>query len=356
LGIEEVSAVNAVVRSGQLTQGEKVAAFETAFASYIGTRYAVAVSSGTAALHLALVAAGIGAGDEVIVPNLTFIATANAVTYTGATVILADVDDSLCLDANGLEGLITPRTKAIIPVHLYGNLADMPALNQLAQTHHLRVLEDAAEALGADLGGVRVGGWGQAGCFSFYGNKTITTGEGGMITTDDSSLAARLRLLRGQGKTPGRDYWHEIRGYNYRLTEIQAALGLAQLSKLHDVLEARARVFRLYEHVLSDFEFPKRTPGRHGCWAFVMLLPAAVDRDGVRRYLLEKGIETRPVFPLLSEMIYPSTRPYPVAKAAARRGIVLPTYPDLKDREVIEIAETLKEAIHASSHAIVMAE
>src|SRR5947209_3137970 len=227
LGREEEEAVLEVMRSGALAQGMGVKAFEEAFAVAVGSRFAVATSNGTTALFLALVAHGIGAGDEVITSPLTFIASANAIAQTGATPVLADVDDSLNLDPQAAARMITPRTKAIMPVHLHGNPADMAACAELAETHGLALLQDACQAVGATVGGVPLGAFGTA-AYSLYATKNITTGEGGMVVTNDPAVAATIASLRRQAYSD-RAYVHEKIGYNYRLTEIAAAIGLAQL-------------------------------------------------------------------------------------------------------------------------------
>ena len=217
--------------------GRFITEFERGFARFCGVEHAIAVSNGTNALHLALVALGVTSGDEVIVPSLTYVATANAVTYCGAKPVLVDCDPrTLNIDPAAIAGKITAHTKGIIPVHLYGHPADMDPIISVAREHGLFVLEDAAEAHGAEYKGRRVGGLGNCAAFSFFGNKIMTTGEGGMVTTNDSALAAKLRLYRGQGLDPGRRYWHPVIGYNYRMTNIAAALGLAQLEQVDELM------------------------------------------------------------------------------------------------------------------------
>ena len=211
------------------SNGKYIAAFEEAFAKYCGAKHAIAANNGTTALHLALVALDLKPGDEVIIPTVTYIATANAVRYCGATPVLVDVcADTMNINPADIERKITPKTRGIIPVHLYGHPADMDAVNRIATKHGLWVVEDAAEAHGAEVNGKKVGTLGTCATFSFFGNKIITTGEGGMVTTDDDELAAKLRLYRGQGMDPNRRYWFPVVGFNYRMTNIQAAIGLAQ--------------------------------------------------------------------------------------------------------------------------------
>ena len=235
---EELNNVMEAVKSGWISsKGKFIPEFEENFARYCGVKHSVATSNGTVALHLALATLGIKEGDEVIVPTLTFIATANAVRYTGAKPVFVDSNpDYWCIDPEKIEGAITPKTRAIIPVHLYGHPCDMEAIMAVAKKHDLYVIEDAAEAHGAEHKGRKVGSFGDIACFSFYGNKIITTGEGGMCLTDDEILAERMRILRDHGMNPGKRYWHDIVGFNYRMTNMQAAIGVAQLEKIDRVI------------------------------------------------------------------------------------------------------------------------
>ncbi len=232
--------------------GKYIAEFEKSFAAFCGVKHAISANNGTTALHLALVAMGLEPGDEVIIPTVTYIATANAVRYCGAAPVLADVcADTMNIDPSQVERLITPRTRGIIPVHLYGHPADMKALKSIAGRHGLWLLEDAAEAHGAEVDGQRVGGIGQCATFSFFGNKIVTTGEGGMVTTNDDALAVRLRQFRGQGVDPERRYWFPVVGYNYRMTNIQAAIGLAQMETIDKSLADRQSIATQYDEALD---------------------------------------------------------------------------------------------------------
>ena len=244
IGDKEVTYVSEAVRSGWVSSlGRYIEDFEKQFAAYCGSRYALTTSNGTTGLHLALMAAGVKSGDEVIVPDLTFIATANAVAYIGAKPVLVDVDsETLCISTVAIERAITQRSRAIVPVHLYGHPADMDAINAIAKRHGLIVVEDAAEAHGAEYKGKRVGSFGLCGVFSFYGNKIITSGEGGMITTDNEVLYITAKRLRDHAMSPSRRYWHEEIGYNYRMTNMQAALGLAQLERIEEFLTKRRKI------------------------------------------------------------------------------------------------------------------
>ena len=347
----ELKYVNDVLDRGWLTLGRYVTAFETAFAAYIGVKHAITVSSGTAALHLALLAAGIGAGDEVIIPATTFIATANAVTYCGATPVIVDVDpDTWCMGVKAMERAITPRTRAVIPVHLYGVPARIRAIDGIAKRCGLKVIEDAAEALGAEYHGYKVGSMGDLGCFSFYGNKTITTGEGGMITTDDDVLAQKIRLLRGQGQVPGLRYVHDRVGYNYRLTDLQAAVGLAQLEQIDGILARRRAVIEAYREACDQTHWVSQlTPiyAEHGAWAFAVLLPDGCDATIVAERLEQRGIETRPVFPPIhTQLPYLTNQRLPVAERIAERGLVLPTHAEMTPADARYVIDVLKEVVN----------
>jgi perosamine synthetase len=331
--------------------GRFIPLFEESFARYCETAHAVACNNGTTALHLALSALGVGAGDEVIVPTLTYVATANAVRYCGARPVLVDSEPrTMALDPARIEERITPRTKGIIPVHLYGHPADMDTISAMARRHGLFVLEDAAEAHGALYRGRKTGSLGDAATFSFYGNKIVTTGEGGMVTTSDAALEEKLRILRGQGMDPKRRYWFPIVGYNYRMTNIAAAIGVAQLQQIDSFLQQRFRIAAQYHELLGGLgeflELPSEEPwARHAYWSFVIVLRDSVrlDRDEFMRKLDADGIETRPVFPpmhTLPPYLEPSAS-YPVADRLASRGISIPMHGLLGEDDVAYIAERI---------------
>ncbi|MBX6772210.1 MAG: DegT/DnrJ/EryC1/StrS family aminotransferase [Chloroflexi bacterium] len=344
IGDEEIAAVVAVLRSGYLVQGRVVAEFETEFARYIGTQHAIAVSSGTAALHLALLAHGIGPGDEVITTPFSFIATANAILYTGARPLFADIcPDTLNLDPAQVAERITPRTRAILPVHLYGHPADMAAIERIARRHGLAVIEDAAQAHGAAIDGRKVGTFG-TGCFSLYATKNITTGEGGIITTSDSALAERLRMLRDHGQRAR--YEHEILGYNLRLTDFQAALGLAQLHRIEELTQRRiANAAYLNRHLAGIVTTPTTRPGcRHVYHQYTVRIPTG--RDALARALGAAGIATGIHYPLpihqqklYRELGYHDS--LPIAEQASREVLSLPVHPALTTEELDQIADTL---------------
>lgn len=336
--------------------GKYIEQFEQAFAKYCGTKHAIATNNGTTALHLSLVVLGLKSGDEVIIPTVTYIATANAVRYCGATPVLCDVlDGTMNLDPAKIESLITPRTKGIIPVHLYGHPAAMTEINQLAARHNLWVLEDAAEAHGAEVEGRRVGGLGTMATFSFFGNKIITTGEGGMITTDDEELARSLRLYRGQGMDPQRRYWFPVIGYNYRMTNIQAAIGLAQMEQIDEALRDRQLVADRYNAALAPLSneiiLPRPEPWAHQVfWMYNIFLRDgnAQRRDAVMAHLDAQGIETRPVFyPMHVLPPYREDGKYPVADEWAQRGINLPTHRRLGQDQIDRVAAALRGALQS---------
>jgi perosamine synthetase len=332
------------------SNGAFVPRFEEEFAKYVGVDHAIAVSNGTVALHLALHALGIGPGDEVIVPSLTYVAPVNCIAQTGATPVFVDsrLDDWL-MDPDEIEKKLTPRTKAIMPVHLFGEICDMPTLGELAKRHGLTIIEDAAEVVGCTLRGQHAGTFGAIGTFSFYGNKTITTGEGGMVVTNDASLAERMRRLKGQGQSPTRRYWHTERGFNYRMTNICAAIGLAQLERLPAILSRKRAIAAQYRDLLKNAPvvFQKRPPQvESGEWLVSALLPEQIDRDEIMRRMWNDGIETRPVFFGAHQMpMYDSSLSLPVAEEISRRGISLPSYPQMTEQEVNRVVEALCVAI-----------
>ncbi len=339
--------------------GRYITRFEEAFAAWCGMPYGIACSSGTAALHLSLVALGIGPGDEVIVPDFTLIVSANTVILAGAKPVLVDVDPKTwCLDPERIEEKITPRTKAIMPVHMYGHPCDMPAILDIARRHGLAVIEDCAEAHGAEIAGRRVGTFGDAGCFSFHGNKILTTGEGGMVLVRDAALAAKLRLLRDQGFEPPR-FVHRVVGFNYRLTNIQAAIGLAQTEKADEKVRQKREIASWYLALFAfgtDVEGPVEAYGaKNVYWMFgVKLGPRFPQgRDAVMEELKAKGVETRaffcpmhrqPVFQDGGDERFPDVRgDYPVSDDLWNRGLYLPSGPGLTRPQVQEIVRKLLE-------------
>jgi perosamine synthetase len=312
IGHRELEYVTDAVRSEWVSSlGPYIERFESAFAAYVGVKHAISVASGTAALHLALRALGIGPGDEVIVPDLTFVATANMVLLAGASPVLVDVEpDTWCLDPIAVERAISPRTRAIIPVHLYGHPANMDLLLSIAKERGLMVVEDAAEAHGAKWRGRMVGSLGRVGAFSFYGNKLITTGEGGMLTTDDSELALRIRHLKDHGMSSNRRYFHTELAFNYRMTNIQAALGLAQLEQIETFIERKRQIYYWYREELGQIPCLRLNPECHThgyrnvFWMICVVLAKDLSdtRDALCQRLKSFGIDTRPFFVPMHEL------------------------------------------------------
>ena len=356
LGEEELANVVEAVRSGWISSlGAFIPEFERTFAAFCGAAHGIAVANGTMALHLALVAAGVRSGDEVLVPSLTFVATPNAVTYCGARPVFVDSSpETWQLDARALEAKLTPRTKAIMPVHLYGHPCDMDPILELAERHGLAVVEDAAEAHGAEYRGRRVGALGRIGCFLFYGNKVITTGEGGMCVTNDAALAEHLRLLRDHGMDPKRPYWHEVIGYNYRMTNLQAAVGVAQVKRLPGFIDKKRQIARWYEKSLAPLAQAGRVRlhveapwAKSVFWMYsVLLADTRVPLNEVRRALAERGVDTRPFFhPAHVLPPYATGERLPVAEDLAGRGLNLPSSIGLEQDQVERVAQALVEAL-----------
>jgi perosamine synthetase len=307
----------------------------------------VATSNGTAALHLALVALGISKEDKVLVPSLTFVAAANTVIYTGAKPEFVDSNPEYwCMDPSSIEEKIDSRTKAIVAVHLYGHPCDMDEIMRIAQDHELYVIEDCAEAHGAEYRGRKVGLFGTISCFSFYGNKIITTGEGGMCLTDDEELADRMRMLRDHGMSPNRKYWHEVVGFNYRMTNLQAALGVAQLKKIDRLIKKKMQIAadykRLIKRELSGFVLAPEMPwAKNVYWLYSVLVEKDL-RDRIIEQLGTKGIETRPFFyPLHKLPPYRSSLTLPVAEELSARGLNLPSGSKLSRSQVEDVVEAL---------------
>jgi len=323
--------------------------FSEKFAEYIGVEYATTVVNGTLALHLALLALGIGEGDEVIVPSFTYIASANAVKYTGAEVVFADsLEDSWQIDPEDVERKITSKTKAIMPVHLYGHPCDMDAIMSIAKKHRIFVVEDCAEAIGSEYKGKKVGSIGDIAAFSFFGNKTITCGEGGMVLTNNKTLYERAVHFKGQGLAAHREYWHDIIGYNYRMTNIAAAIGLAQLEQVDQFIDRKMEIAAKYEKELAGLPVTvHKAVGdvKHTYWMVSIVCDDPEVRDDLREYLKEKEVETRPTFyPIHTMPMYDDKyQSLPVAEKLGWSGMNLPSYPGLKDEEVQYVCDSIKE-------------
>jgi perosamine synthetase len=335
--------------------GKYIPAFEEKFAAECGCKYGVACANGTVALHLGLAALGLEPGDEVILPTFTMIATINAVTYTGATPVLIDSEPvTWNMDVEQLAAKITPKTKAIIPVHTYGHPVDMEPLMELAERHGLFVIEDAAEAHGAEYKGRRAGGLGHAAGFSFYANKIITTGEGGMITTNNSKFASLTQNLRDHAFSSERHFWHKYVGFNYRMTNMQAAVGLAQTEQMSDFIESRRRNAALYTELLKEIPGivtpPEASWAKNVFWMYSILVADefGLTRDGLRTYLARHGIETRTFFiPMHLQPIYFDAfkgQRYPIAEMLCQRGFYLPSASSLTVQQIKYIAGIVQQA------------
>jgi perosamine synthetase len=350
---EDVEALTRVAASGWISSaGPEVKLFEKEMAAYIGAEHAVSVMNGTVALHLALLALGIGSGDEVIVPDLTFIATAAAVVATGGRPVFADVcREDWNMDPAEIDRLRTSRTKAVLAVHLYGNPLDYSKLAE--HLEDVTLVEDVAEALGASVGDDRTGSLGAVATFSFYGNKTLTTGEGGMITTSDAYLADRMRLLRDHAMSRERRYYHEELGWNFRMTAMQAAIGRSQLQRIENILARKRAIAAGYQQRLSEIPVIELHPQPRGgaqssYWMYSILLPDRAQRDSLAAYLSSEGIETRPFFIPMSQM--PPFREFAsshlrVSAEISDRGLNLPSGPLLSQIDQDFICDTIRNAI-----------
>jgi perosamine synthetase len=329
------------------SKGEYIDQFEEAFAAFVDCKYAISVCNGTVALHLALVALGIQPGDEVIVPSLTYVASVNAISYMGATPVFVDsLSSTWQINPSDVRRKITSKTKAIMAVHLYGHPSDLKQLREICDEHNLYLIEDCAEAFGSWFQGKHVGNHGEIATFSFFGNKSVTTGEGGMVVTNDPILFERASLFKNQGNSPKKAYWHEVIGYNYRMTNLAAAIGLAQMEQAEKILTRKKAVARYYEENLSGLplQFHQESLDcTHSYWMVSFLVESALVRDELRNSLLSMGIETRPFFsPIHTLPMYLSSDPFPVAEDLSLRGVNLPSFPDLTPAELEWICSAIK--------------
>ena len=336
------------------SKGEFIARFESEFARFIEAEYCLSVTNGTAALHLALEALGIGPGDEVIVPTLTYIASINTIAQAGATPVLVDsLRSTWQLDPAEVQRRITPRTKAVMAVHLYGQACDMASIAELTQERGLYLIEDCAEAIGTRFLGRHVGTFGDVATFSFYGNKTITTGEGGMVVSKIREVWERARHLRSQGLSSTREYWHDMPAYNYRMTNLCAAIGLAQLEQVDHFLARKKALATHYLESLHRLPLSFHTEERnttHSYWMCSILVEDPTKRDSLRTHLAECGIETRPVF--YPAHIMPAFREscsYPIAESISDRGINLPSWPGMSDDMVNSVCQAVR-SFFAENH------
>jgi perosamine synthetase len=351
IGAEEIEAVTRVLESGNLAQGPEVAAFEEEFSNaLVNGVQSIAVNSGTSALHLSLLAAGIGPGDEVIVPSFTFAATANSVALTGATPIFADIEpDYYCLDPQAAEASITSRTVAIMPVHLYGHPAALDKFSDICTKNGLLLLEDAAQAHGASFHGRPVGTWGSASSFSFYPTKNMTSGEGGMVTTLDTEIARKVRLLRNQGQE--RKYENEIIGLNNRMTDIHAAIGRVQLKKLASWNEKRRANANFLSTHIQGVVTPKEAPGAVHVFHQYTICVRGMERDVFAEELAKQGIGSGVYYPIPNHRLPAFDRKLdlPVTEQVARQCLSLPVHPSLHVSELERIVESVNEVSKAGS-------
>ncbi|MAG15622.1 aminotransferase DegT [Candidatus Woesearchaeota archaeon] len=326
--------------------GKYISAFEEKFSSYCSVKYGVSTYNGTVALQLALAALNIKEGDEVIVPALTFIATANAVTYLGAKPVFVDADRKTWnMDVNKIKEKITDKTKAIIPVHLYGHPCDMDPILELAQQYNLYVIEDVAEAHGAEYKGKKLGSLGTIGCFSFYGNKIITTGEGGMCVTNDEKLAERMRFLKDHGMTE--QYYHPEIGFNFRMTNLQAAIGVAQLERINELIATKIKHAKLYKELLSSVKGitfqPEESYAKSVFWLHSILIEDdfRCNRDALMKELKDAGIDSRPFFIPMNELPPYRQEGFPVASELSRKGMNLPSSTLLTDEDIKRVCSVI---------------
>lgn len=366
-GIEEEEAVLRVVRSRWLSMGEETQNFEKEFAAFVGAKHALAVTNATAALHLACLAVGIQAGDEVIVPSLTFVATANAVRYVGGIPIFADIESEnwLTISPASIEKCITKKTRAILVMHYAGYACDMPAIMELAKKHGLIVMEDSAHTIGSELNGKKLGTWGRVGCFSFFSNKNMTTGEGGMAVTDDDELAGKLRALRSHGMTSlswdrhkGRAWTYDVvdLGYNYRIDEIRSAIGREQLKKVAGFNRRRENLTRLYRELLSELVpeilVPFQAARGVSCYHIMpVLLPKGANRVDFMEGMKAEGVQTSIHYPPIHHFKnYNGQERFlrtdlSVTENAGKREITLPLYPAMKEQDVEIVVTAIQNQV-----------
>ena len=370
LGVEEETAVLDVLRSGWLTMGAVTQAFEEEICAFTGTKHAFAVNNATAALHLACLALGLGPGDEVIAPSLTFVATANAIKYTGAKVVFADIEseDWLCICPEAIKAAITEKTKAIMVMHYAGFACNMPEILRIAKEHNLYVIEDAAHAIGASLEGKALGTWADVGCYSFFGNKNMTTAEGGMLVTDNDDLAAKVKILRSHGMTSltwdrhqghASSYDVVALGYNYRIDEIRSAIGREQLKKLSDSNARRSELVERYRSILTSKVPELALPfgaerGESSYHIFPVLLPENVDRAKLREILKQDEVQTSFHYPPVHQFeIYRDSTVNPnellwMTEHVASRQVTLPLFPQMSEEQqdlvIASVVKALEEA------------
>jgi perosamine synthetase len=339
------------------SRGEFIGKFEQQFADFIGVSHATTVCNGTVALHLAMLAIGIGPGDEVIVPTLTYVASVNMIVQTGATPVFVDsIESTWQVDTSAIKRAVTPRTKAVMVVHLYGASCDMDAISKICTEHKLLLIEDCAEAFGTFYRGKHVGTFGDVSTFSFFGNKTITTGEGGMVVSNNAEVLKKAYHLKTQAVSPSQEYWHDTIGYNYRMTNICAAIGIAQLEQANYILERKQQLAAWYDKYLVDLPVKRQAEpphSTHSWWLYSILVSPEL-RDSLRLHLRDGSVETRPLFPPVHAFPhYNSGLEFPIAQAISRSGLSLPSYPDLNEIDIRAISSKIREFFDVAERGIV---
>jgi len=357
IGEEEIRLVNEVLRSGWLSMGPKVGEFEEKFTDYIGTKHAIAVNSGTSGLHLCMNAIGIKKGDEVITSPFSFIASSNCIIFEGGKPVFVDIDpDTLNIDAESIEAAITKNTKAILPVHVFGQPCKMGAIMDIAEDHDLAVVEDACEAIGAEYNGQKAGTFGDASVFAFYPNKQMTTGEGAMIVTDDDNIAKLCRSLRNQGRSEDEEWLNHVRlGYNYRLDEMSCALGIEQLNRIDELVDKRANVAEEYtkqlgsvDGVTTQYLDPKV---KMSWFVYVVQVNEDINRNKIMEYLKEHGVSCRPYFtpihlqPFYREMFGYKEGDFPICEKVCDSTIALPFYGNMDEETIGQVCSVLKDSL-----------
>lgn len=357
IGEEEIRFVNEVLRSGWLSMGPKVGEFEEKFAGYIGTKHAIAVNSGTSGLHLCVRSLGIKKDDEVITTPFSFVASSNCILFEGGKPVFVDIDpDTLNIDVQRIEDAITKKTKAILPVHVFGQPCEMDAIMDIAEEHDLAVIEDACEAVGAEYNGRKAGTFGDASVFAFYPNKQMTTGEGGMIVTDDDNIASLCRSMRNQGRSDDEEWLNHVRlGYNYRLDEMSCAVGLVQLDRIDDLLKKRDKVAGEYTKLLSNIDgiMTQYLDSRvYMSWfVYVVRVGEDIHRNEVMKYLKEHGVSCRPYFtpihlqPFYREMFGYKEGDFPICEKVCDSTIALPFYGNMDKETIGKVCSTLEDAL-----------
>lgn len=357
IGDAEINAVVDVMKSNILSLGKKIPEFESSLANFVGAKYGVAVSSGTAGLHLAVKSLGIGKGDEVITSPFSFVSSANCVMFEGAKPVFVDIDpNTYNIDIDKIESAITDKTKALLPVHIFGHPVDMHRIMDIAKKHNLKVIEDSCEAIGASIEGKCVGTYGDVGVFAFYPNKQMTTGEGGMLVTDNEELAKIWMSLRNQGRAD-MDLWlaHPRLGYNYRMTELQAAIGVEQIRRLQGILDRRHRVAELYQDMLCDYDkiiLPKLpTNGTISWFVYVIQLNTDYDREQFMRDLREKGVGCRPYFtpihlqPYMVEAFGYKKGDFPITEQISEKTVAIPFFTQMTEEQVKYVTDSIKKLL-----------